>query len=289
MPPKKPKIDKLKGLRLYSFLLKQLGEANKKQPKKQRLSIETRRRIVKEELYPFFKAKEKLSIREIKNYAKKVISNLPPSEICNPLYLSEAYLGDVEYYEIDNHIRTLLPDCLDLRINAGQLGKTKIFNTSNYSYYSDGVRRIVETIRNYMASNNSGEAFFNGVVKLKYNKPNNGKAENYYVEYILFINSESELDDTPVDFNLPKKEQKKVAKIRDTLALRLKNLQKEKSKRIRAKKKAQPKKPAQKKQEAQEAVKSAIAALKKLYQNGTITKSEFEAQKAILVKFKKRP
>jgi single-stranded DNA-specific DHH superfamily exonuclease len=198
-------------------------------------------------------------------------------------------LGDVEYYEIDNHIRTLLPDCLDLRINAGQLGKTKIFNTSNYSYYSDGVRRIVETIRNYMASNNSGEAFFNGVVKLKYNKPNNGKAENYYVEYILFINSESELDDTPVDFNLPKKEQKKVAKIRDTLALRLKNLQKEKSKRIRAKKKAQPKKPAQKKQEAQEAVKSAIAALKKLYQNGTITKSEFEAQKAILVKFKKRP
>jgi hypothetical protein len=289
MPPKKPKIDKLKGLRLYSFLFKQLGEANKKQPKKQRLSIETRRRIVKEELYPFFKAKEKLSIREIKNYAKKVISNLPPSEICNPLYLSEAYLGDVEYYEIDNHIRTLLPDCLDLRINAGQLGKTKIFNTSNYSYYSDGVRRIVETIRNYMASNNSGEAFFNGVVKLKYNKPNNGKAENYYVEYILFINSESELDDTPVDFNLPKKEQKKVAKIRDTLALRLKNLQKEKSKRIRAKKKAQPKKPAQKKQEAQEAVKSAIAALKKLYQNGTITKSEFEAQKAILVKFKKRP
>ena len=289
MPSKTPKKNNLKGLKLYSYLLKQLGDANKKQPKKQRLSIETRRRIVKDELFPFFKAKEKISIREIKSYAKKVITNLPPSEICNPLYLSEAYLGDVEYYEIDNHIRTLLPDCLDLRINAGDLGRTKIFNTSDYSYYTDGVRKIVENIRNYLASNDSGEAFFNGVVKLKYNKPNNGKGENYYVEYILFINSESQTDDTPINYQLPKKEQVKVAKIRDTLALRLKNLQKEKTKRKRARKKAQPKKPAQKKKEAQEAIKSAISALRKLYANGTITKSEFDAQKAILLKFKKRP
>jgi len=287
--PKKKKTGELKGLRLYNFLLKKLGEANKKQPKKQLLGIETRRKIVKEQLFPFFKGKPKLSIREINSYAKKVIENLPPSEICNPLYLSEAYLGDVEYYEIDNHIRTILPDCLDLRVNAGALGKTKIFNTSSYSYYSDGVRKIVEAIRDYMASNASGEAYFNGVVKLKYKKPNNGKAENYFVDYVLFINNETEIDDTPVNFNLPKKEQKKVEKIRDTLAQRLKTLQKEKRKRKRVAKKAQPKKPQQKKKEAQEAIKSAVAALRKLYQNGTITKDEYNTQKSILEKFKKRP
>jgi len=289
MPSKKLKTSELKGLRLYNFLLKQLGEANKKQPKKQQLGIEKRRQIVKEQLYPFFKGKQKLSIREIRSYAKKIITNLPPSEICNPLYLSEAYLGDVEYYEIDNHIRTILPDCLDVRINAGTLGKTKIFNTSSYSYYSDGVRKIVEAIRDHMASNDSGEAFFNGVVKLKYKKPNNGKAENYFVDYVLYINDNTELDDTPISFDLPKKEQKKVEKIRDTLASRLKTLQKEKRRRKRAIKKAAPKKPEQKKKDAQEAIKMALIALRKLFDNKTITKEEYDQQKTLLQKFKKRP
>lgn len=286
---KKQNLKKLKGLRLYNFLLKTLSEANKKQPKKQQLGVETRRKIVKEQLYPFFKSKEKLSIREIRGYAKKVITNLPPSEICNPLYLSEAYLGDVEYYEIDNHIRTVLPECLDLRVNAGNLGKTKIFNTDNYSYYSDGVRKIVENVRNFLASNASGEAFFNGVVKLKYRKPNNGKAENYFVEYILFINGETAIDDSPIDYKLPVREQKKVEKIRDTLAIRLKTLQKEKRRRARAAKKAKPKKAAVKKKEAQEAIKQALTALRILYENGTITKDEYQTQKSTLTKYKKRP
>jgi hypothetical protein len=169
------------------------------------------------------------------------------------------------------------------------LGKTKIFNTDNYSYYSDGVRKIVESIRDYMATNDSGEAFFNGVVKLKNRKPNNGNPENYFVEYVLFINDSSEVDDTPVDYDLPKREQKKVEKIRDTLALRLKSLQKEKRRRQRAAKKTREKKPEQKKKEAEEAVKAAIEALKKLYQNKTITKEEYETQKKVLMKFKRRP
>ena len=134
MAPNKKKIvnvSQLKGIRLYNFLVKELGEANNKLHNQQKIGATKRRKIVSELIYPKFKAKEKLSLREIRTDIRRVVKTLPPKEICNPLYLSEAYLAFVEYYEIDNHIRTVLPDCLDVRVNAGALGKTKVFSSIN--------------------------------------------------------------------------------------------------------------------------------------------------------------
>ena len=154
---KRVNVSNLKGLRLYNYLLKRLGEENAKKPKKQRLGLSSRREIVSKQLYPKFKKADKVSITEINKDINGIVRKLPPSEICNPLYLSEAYLAFVEYYEIDNHIRTVLPDCLDVRVNAGSFGKTKIFNTNSYTYYGDGVRKIIENIRkeieNYKENN----------------------------------------------------------------------------------------------------------------------------------------
>ena len=140
---KRVNVSNLKGLRLYNYLLKRLGEENAKKPKKQRLGLSSRREIVSKQLYPKFKKADKVSLTEISKDINGIIKKLPPSEICNPLYLAEAYLAFVEYYEIDNHIRTVLPDCLDVRVNAGSFGKTKIFNTNSYTYYGDGVRKII--------------------------------------------------------------------------------------------------------------------------------------------------
>ena len=290
MPTRKNKVNvsNLKGLRLYNFLLKRLGEENAKKPKKQRLGVSSRREIVSKELYPKFKKSAKVSLTEINKDISGIVRKLPPSEICNPLYLSEAYLSFVEYYEIDNHIRTVLPDCLDVRVNAGAFGKTKIFNTNSYTYYGDGVRKIIENIRKELEENKSGIAYFSGVVKLKRGKANDGTPTNYYVEYVLFINDVPEADDNPVDFDLPKKERKKVDEVKDYLADRFGILEKAKRKRKRQAKKAQPKTEKEQKKIATEEIRNAINALKRLVKAGIITKEQFEKQKAALTSLKKK-
>lgn len=290
MPIKKNKVvvANLKGIRLYNFLLRRLGEENKKLPNQQRLGINRRRDIVSKDLYPKFKNKAKVLAREINSDLKRVVKSLPPKEICNPLYLSEAYLAFVEYYELDNHIRTVLPDCLDIKVNAGQYGKTKIFNTRNYNYNSDGVKKIIENVREDLAKNQSGMAYFNGVVKLKPKKKNDGTPDNYYVEYILYVNDQPEANDDPIDFDLPQTEQKKVDKVQDYLADKFKTLQKEKRKRKRIAKKAEPKKPAEQKKEITQAVRKALNSLKLLVKQGVITQQQFERQKKSILSYKNK-
>lgn len=290
MPNKKNKVvvANLKGIKLYNFLLKRLGEENQKLPNQQRLGIIKRRDIVSKELYPKFKSKAKVLAREINSDLRKIVKGLPPKEICNPLYLSEAYLSFVEYYELDNHIRTVLPDCLDVKVSAGQYGKTKIFNTRNYNYNSDGVKKIIENVREDLAKNQSGMAYFNGVVKLKPKRKNDGTPDNYFVDYILYVNDVAESNDDPIDFELPQKEQKKVDKVQDYLADKFKTLQKEKRKRKRIAKKLEPKKPSEQKKEITQAVRKALNSLKLLVKQGVITKDQFEKQKKSILAYKNK-
>ena len=288
---KRVKISDLKGIKLYNFLLKRLAEENQNRPKKQQIGINRRREIVSKQLYPQFKKEPKILAGSVNAAIRKIVTKLPPAEICNPLLLSEAYLAFVEYYEIDNHIRTVLPDCLDVKVNAGYLGKTKIFNTRNYSYNGDGVRKIIENIRKELEENKSGIAFFNGVVKLKPKKPNDGTPENYYVEYILYINNTPEADDTGVIYDVPKNEkrktEKKVEKVRDYLSDKFYELQKEKRKRKRQREKNRPKTEKEIKALTDKEIKAALASYRNLLRLGAITKEQFEQQKAILMKLRK--
>jgi hypothetical protein len=281
------KFTNLKGIKLYNALLKYLGEANKKAAGSQILSISERRSIISKELYPKFK-EGKVSIREVNKDIKGIITALPPQEVCNPLYLSTSYLTAVEYYEIDNQIRQQLPQCLDIRVNGGAYGMTKIFNTSNYNYYSDGVRKIIEKVRQDV-QNNSGTAYFSGIVKLKPRRKNDGNGDNYFVDYVLYLNDEPEANDEGTDFLLPKKEDKKVEKVRDYLSVKFNKLVKEKKKRQRqAKKKreaAKEKEPKEQKRLTNEAIQRAIASYRLLLKLGKINKDEFEKfKKDILAK-----
>jgi hypothetical protein len=284
----KVKVSSLKGVRLYNYLLKQLGEENKKYPKQQRLGIVERRKIVSQKLYPKFSKDPKILVSSVNRDIRAIIKGLPPKEVCNPLYLAEAYLSNIEYYEIDNHIRSVLPDCLDLRVNAGSLGKTKIFNTNGYQYQADGVRKIIENIRKELAENTSGLAYFDGVPKLKPRKPNDGNPKNYYIEFVLFINEEPKVDDTPVDFDLPKKEKVKVEKVKNYLSERFGSLQKAKRKRKREQKKAELKTPKEQKKQLTKEIRTVISALKRLLRSGQITEKQFEQQKASLMGLKQK-
>ena len=282
----KSKFTNLKGIKLYNALLKQLGEANRKAKGSQLLSVSERRAIVSKDLYPKFK--EKASVRELNRDIKGIITALPPQEVCNPLYLSTSYLTAVEYYEIDNQIKRQLPQCLDIRVNGGAYGMTKIFNTSNYNYYSDGVRKIIEKVRQDV-QNDSGTAYFTGIVKVKPRRKNDGNGDNYFVDYVLYINDEPEASDEGTDFLLPKKEDKKVKKVRDFLSVKFNELVKEKKKRQRqAKKKkaeAKIKEPKEQKRLTNEAIQRAIASYRLLLKLGKITKPEFEKfKKDILAK-----
>ena len=290
------KFSNLKGIRLYNALVKQLGDANKKAKSKQLLSISQRRKIVSEQLYPKFKVSPKLLNKDVNAEIKGIIKGLAPSQICNPLYLSEAYLSLVEYYDIDNHIRGLLPECLDVRVNAGIYGKTKIFNTSNYSYYDNGVQDIIENIREVVedvtGENKSGYAYFSGIVKVKPKRKNDGDGDSYFVDYVLYLNDEPIVSDEGIEFDLGKKEVKKVEKVRDYLSERMNKLVKEKKKksRLAKKKKEQAKKldPKEQKKADNLAIQKAIASFKLLLQKKILTKAEFEKLKADLVKKKKK-
>jgi hypothetical protein len=285
----KVKVSELKGRKLYNFLVKELGEANKKLPDQQRMGIARRRKIVSTEIFPKLKTKDTQSIRDIRSEIKKIVSALPPKEICNPLYLSEAYLSFIEYYEIDNHIRNVLPDCLDIRINAGIYGKTKLFNTANYTYSGSGVQDIVESIRENLEDLPSGQnPYFSGTVKLKNKKKNDGNPDNYFVDYILYENDIPTSDDNSVSFELPNKELKKVEKINDYLASKFKQLQKEKRKKKRIAKKSIPKKPSEQKKETDAAVRNAIKSLKELVKRKLLTNAQFEKQKTIILSSKNK-
>lgn len=290
------KFSNLKGIRLYNALVKQLGDANKKAKSKQLLSISQRRRIVSEQLYPKYKATTKLLNKDVNADIKGIIGGLAPYQICNPLYLSEAYLSLIEYYDIDNHIRGLLPECLDVRVNAGIYGRTKIFNTSNYSYYDNGVQDIIENIREAVegltGENKSGTAYFSGIVKVKPKRKNDGNGENYYVDYVLYLNDEPITNDEGTYYDLGVKEEKKVEKVRDYLSDKMKKLVKEKKRksRLAKKKKEKAKKldPKEQKKSDNEAIQKAIASFKLLLQKKIINKTEFEKLKADLVKKKKK-
>ena len=241
--PNNSKKKPLKGIRLYNYLLKELGNQNDRDPNQQKLSIAAKRKIVSQQLYPKFKAQEKVLVSEIKRDLRGIIKALPPKEVCNPLLLPEQYLAAVEYYEIDKHISNFLPDCLDVRVNAGFIGKTRIFNTSNYNYYSNGVADLIDDIRDYLEGNDSGVAYFYGIVKLKPRKKNNGDPINYFVDYVLTINDTPQDTFEGVDYERNKKEEKAAQSISGYFQGRFKDLQKDKRKRARAAKKVRSKKP----------------------------------------------
>lgn len=281
----------VKGIRLYNLLLKELGAINKLSPDKQQLSIKARRAIVSKELYPKYKALGKYSIRSVRAELKGIVKKIPPSEICNPIYLPEAYLSFVEYYEIDNHIRTVLPECVNVRINAGDLGKTKLFNTKNYGYYDDGVRKIIEKIRLHLADNSSGKAYFDGIVKLKYKKPNNGIADNYFIDYILFIDNEPAASEEGANVVLDKGQQNKSDKVFNYIVDKFDILEKEKKKRKRIRKKKaeveKAKRPEELIKKINENIAKAINSFRDLLKSNIITKAEFEQRKTELQKQKK--
>jgi len=274
----------LRGLALYNYIFKQVSETNKRLGDRQQLGQEGKRKKASL-VYNKFKKQGGFTATDIRDDITRALEGLPPVEICNPLYLSGFQLQDIEYYQIDEHLRNVLPDCLDVRLNAGSLGVTRIFNTRNYNYYNSKVRRIVENIRRYLKTNTSGQAVFNGVVRLKRGKKNDGDGNNYFVEFFLSIDNEpfEGRSAIPVEFGLNKAENTKKERIGNNLARRLSKMKQkkrsEKIKRGRVGSEAEREIILKKEYDSKiSAVRREVNKIKKLYLQGVITKRVYDAE-----------
>jgi hypothetical protein len=219
-------VSKLKGTKLYWHIYRELGALDKKDKKTKNLTPAEKKKLVSETLFPKFKKEGLKSAKELKDTLKDKLGERFNTDECNPLFIPTDDLLLIPFYEIDFYIQKL-PPCIDVVVNAGEYGGTGMFNTDNYNYYSNGVRDIVERIREEFGNESEDAPIFNGVVKLKENQKNKGKSENYFVEYILYIDDEPISDDTGVEFKLSKRQEKKKDEVQDILKAKIKKLKPE--------------------------------------------------------------
>jgi hypothetical protein len=228
----------------YHRILKEFTKINDKLPEERKLSIQERRRIIKEKILPRYKGKpkSKFKITKVKSVILREVGKVPPKEICNLNYLDLSTFAFVEWFALDETINQIVPDCVYIKVTAGDYGETGIFNTRNYQYGRNGVRRIIENIRPD-AENESGRFIFTGIKKLRPRKANNGDAENYYLDFVLNIldnrgNSDPQGDVEEIEFVVPKSRKitRKRAKIKNVIEDRIKSLKKQRDKKRRAKK-----------------------------------------------------
>jgi len=287
----------------YNKILKQFTKVNAKLPEERKLSIEQRRKIIKEKILPKFRGKKhyQIKVSKIKTYVLREVERIPPREICNLNYLDLAEFQYIEWFSLDETISELVPDCVYVKVSAGEWGETNIFNTRNYQYGRNGVRRIVEAIRTD-AENESGRFVFTAVRKLRPRKANDGSAENYYLDFVLNLvgrrgQADPQGDMDQVSFELPRTRdtRKKRTKISNIIEQRIRSLKAKRDSKKRAKKTIDKniseylkvsksveklKRPNQDKiRDAEKKQSYAEKQLDKYYKQGKITKYQYEQRK----------
>lgn len=239
MPQKKKNI-KPRGVTLYNKILKEFTKVNNSLPEERKLSLSDRRKYIKEKIYPQFKgnASSRVSVKDIRKEIVGVLDTIVPKEGCDVNFISPSIVANVGWFELDDFIRDVLPSCIYISIDAGDFGKTKIFNTLNYNYTKNGVKKIVDNIRDFVNNDSGVDVTFTGEKRLRKGKTNDGTPENYYIEFILVVNSEPIKDINPVLFNVPKSQKKQVTSVKNAILSRVKELGNKKKRRKRARRTA---------------------------------------------------
>jgi hypothetical protein len=228
----------------YNRILKEFTKLNNKLPEENKLSLKLRREIIKRVIMPQYKGvpKYKIKIKPLRSIIITEIEKVPPKEICDLNYIDPSEFAFVEWYALDETISELVPDCVYVKVTAGEYGETRIFNTRNYEYGRNGVRQIVEEIRPD-ADNSSGKFIFSGYKKLRPRKKNDGTPENYYLDFVLFLidkkgNQQPQGETESVSFNLPKTREtrSKKTQVKNIIEDRIKRLKSKKDSRRRARK-----------------------------------------------------
>ena len=231
---------KPKGITLYNKILKEFTKVNDKLPQDRKLSLSERRRYISEKIYPQYRGLKvnRVSAKAINVSIVQVLDTIIPKEGCDVNYISPSIYSNVNWFELDDFVRDVLPKCIFIRLDAGDYGDTKIFNTLNYNYTKSGVKNIVDNIRDFVNNNSGVDVSFTGEKKLRKGKTNDGTPENYYIDFILVINSEPIREINPVIFNVPREQRKKVTSVKNAILSRVKDLSLKKKRKSNARKTA---------------------------------------------------
>ena len=231
---------KRKPTTLYNKILKEFTKINNTLPEDRKLSISERRRYIRENIYPQYKgtAPSRVGIKAINGSIIQVLDTIIPKEGCDVNYISPSIVANVNWFELDDFIRDVLPKCIFIKIDAGEFGSTKIFNTLNYNYTKNGIKGIVDNIREFVNNDSKLDVSFTGEKKLRKGKTNDGTTENYYLDFVLVINSEPIRPIDPIVYKLPKEEKKKEKSVRNAILTRVKDLTLKRKRKKNARKSA---------------------------------------------------
>lgn len=293
-----------KGVTLYNKILREFTKVNNKLPEDRKLSIDERRKYIKEVIYPQYKGtpSNRVGVKAINVSILQVLESVVPKEGCDVNYISPSVTADVGWFELDDFIRDVLPKCIFIKIDAGVHGSTRIFNTLNYNYTKNGVKSIVDSIREVVNNNSGVDISFTGEKKLRKGKANDGTPENYYLDFVLVINSEPIREINPIVYKVPKSERKKVTSVKNAILSRVKDLNNKKKRRKNARRNAiknissvkkinkrikKAKSPDFKRKLNVEKIKGFLKAIKQIenaYKRGNLSQDQYEKFKADLNK-----
>lgn len=228
------------GVRLYQKILKEFTRVNKSLPEDRQLNLAERRKYISDKIYPQFKGVHptKVGKKAIRKQVESVLDTIIPKEGCDVNTITPVAYTDIPWFELDETIRDVLPNCIYVRVDCDSIGKTKIFNTLNYNYYTSGVRNLLEKLRDSEDVNNTSTASFQGVKKLRPNKANDGTPENYFIDFVLTLNSVPTKSIEPIEYTPTKQQKKTSVSVRSAIISRIKDLSNKKKRRINARKTA---------------------------------------------------
>jgi hypothetical protein len=222
----------------YNHLLKETSKLNNLLPEDRKLSLKELRELLSKKIYPQFKGvpKSKIGKRALLNKFAQSVKNIPAKTDCDPNLIDPEVYRSIDVFSIDEYLQQIIPNCIYVKVNGGEFGETKIFNTRNYSYSSSGVKNIIEKLREY-ADEISSDLEWSGVQQLRPKQPNDGKPENYYIEFILFIGGDPVEEKTTVRVKPKDKRQKKKSNdVTSIIRERINNLRSKKRKKTKLKK-----------------------------------------------------
>ena len=121
--------------------------------------------------------------------------------ICgNPFELNPQEFQLIDWWDVWNSISGL-PNNIQIRVNAGEFGVTKIDQVAFFSYEQD-ISPIIEQIREY-TGNSSSDTYLEGVIKTRPDKDDDGSPCSYYIDYVLYVEGNpidsTEGAETPLD------------------------------------------------------------------------------------------
>lgn len=223
------------GILLYNKILHSLSVVNKTLPDNKKLSLSERRELISGKLYPELKSKKgRVYKKDIESAVQKAVSRIPSKNDCDVLAIPIQRLQSIEYYAMDEFITRVLPNCIYMKVDAGEYGETKIFNTRDYDYYKGGLSEITNAINADLPERHTDDIpAYDGMAQVRPAHPNNGRPENYYIHFVLKYEKVSQTVLRPIEVPKTKKtkKQKKIAQTtKKNLDERVKNLYSKKSK-----------------------------------------------------------